>query len=174
MHQATAAVMGEGTCSKRLDSPYRPGRSRRWLKIKHEVVETFDLAGWRPSTPSRPGGLIVAQHGEIIGVAALAISDEDRRGLVALIERHGRRHPTGSITIGEGVQATVHYTSRTPTHGHLREAFVVSVYPAGPLTALTPESSENKSHNWNRAPTTGVVSGARIRTGSPLLPSNRG
>jgi bifunctional non-homologous end joining protein LigD len=129
MHQATAAVIGEGTCSKRLDSPYRPGRSRHWLKIKHRVVETFDVAGWRPSTPSRPGGLIVAQAGDIIGVATLALPQQDRKGLVDLIERYGRRHPTGSITIGEGVQATVHYTSRTPTNGHLREAFVDAVYP---------------------------------------------
>jgi bifunctional non-homologous end joining protein LigD len=94
MHQATAAVMGEGTCSKRPDSPYRPGRSRRWLKIKHKVVETFDVAGWRLSTPSGPGGLIVAQAGEIIGVATLATSERDRKGLVDLTDRHGCRHPT--------------------------------------------------------------------------------
>jgi hypothetical protein len=27
------------------------------------------------------------------------------------------------------MKATVHFTCRTPTHGHLREAFVVAVHP---------------------------------------------
>jgi hypothetical protein len=38
---------------------------------------------------------------------------------------------TGTITIPDDyLQAVVHYTSRTPTYGHLREAFVVSIEPA--------------------------------------------
>jgi hypothetical protein len=90
------------------------------LKAKHSRTETFQVAGWRPSTPSRPGGLIVAEENQPIAV-------------VELLHRYGRRHPAGTITIpGDCLTATVRYTSRTPTHGHLREAFVLAVQLAGP------------------------------------------
>jgi hypothetical protein len=42
---------------------------------------------------------------------------DERAALVDLIERYGQRHSSDC-------------TSRTPTHGHLREAFVVSLEPA--------------------------------------------
>ncbi len=102
------------------------------LKAKHSTTQTFQVAGWRPSTPSRPGGLILAEHDDPIAVATLAIADSQRSALVDLFHRYGRQHPTGTITIpGDCLTATVRYTSRTPTHGHLREAFVTAVQPAG-------------------------------------------
>src|SRR5262249_31181555 len=125
------AIQAEGTVSKRSDSIYRPGRSRQWRKTKHKVVETLQVAGWRPSMPGRPGGLLLADNGEPIGVATLALPEDQRTRLVHLLERYGRRHPTGTIpTPPDCMQAVVHYTARTPTHGHLREAFVVSIGPA--------------------------------------------
>jgi hypothetical protein len=43
-----------------------------------------------------------------------------------------RHHPTGVVMIPENrIQAIVHYAARTPTHGHLREAFVVPIEPMG-------------------------------------------
>jgi hypothetical protein len=91
------------------------------------------VAGWRPSTPSRPGGLIVPEENQPIAVASVALADSQRSAVVELLHRYGRRHPTGTITIpGDCLTATVRYTSRTPTHGHLREAFVLAVQPAGP------------------------------------------
>jgi bifunctional non-homologous end joining protein LigD len=131
MHEATALSRAEGMVSKRERSVYRPGRSRHWLKAKHKVTEVLAVAGWRPSTASRPGGLILVDDGQFVGVATLALSEVQRHALLELIERHGRRHPTGTVTIPEdALKATVHYTCRTPTHGHLREAFVVAVHPA--------------------------------------------
>jgi bifunctional non-homologous end joining protein LigD len=131
MHQATRAIRAEGTVSKRSDSMYRPGRSRQWRKAKHKMVETLQVGGWRPSTPGRPGGVLLADNGEPIGLGTLALPEDQRAGLVDLLERYGRRHPTGTITIPRDcIQAVVHYTSRTPTLGHLREAFVVSIEPA--------------------------------------------
>ena len=50
------------------------------LKAKHSKTETFQVAGWRPSTSSRPGGLIRAEDDEPIAVAALAIPDKDTQG----------------------------------------------------------------------------------------------
>jgi bifunctional non-homologous end joining protein LigD len=133
MHQATADIRAEGTVSKAVRSLYRSGRrSRSWLKAKHSRTDTFQVAGWRPSTASRPGGLILAEDDEPIAVATLALADKDRQDLVDLLHRYGRQHPTGTVTIPDNcLTATVRYTSRTPTHGHLREAFVLAVQPAG-------------------------------------------
>jgi ATP-dependent DNA ligase len=117
--------------SKRTDSVYRAGRSRRWLKSKHTATESFQVAGWRPSTPFRPGGLILAENGQPVVVASLVLAEQERMALIDLLHRYGRHHPTGTITIPDTcLTATVRYTSRTPTHGHLREAFVLAVRPA--------------------------------------------
>jgi bifunctional non-homologous end joining protein LigD len=135
MHEATAAIGAEGTTCKRLDSPYRPGRSRHWLKVKHSLSGEFEVIGWRPSSPARPGGLILAEQGEPIGVATVALPDPERVALVDLLRRAGRHHPSGAVTIPAGcIVATVAYTSRTPTHGLLREAAVLAVRPAGEMT----------------------------------------
>jgi hypothetical protein len=79
-----------------------------------------------------PGELILAEHGEPIGVGTLAIPESQRVALIDLLERYGRQHPSGTILISDDrIQAIVHYTLRTPTHGHLREAFLVAVEPIG-------------------------------------------
>jgi bifunctional non-homologous end joining protein LigD len=132
MHQATLAVGAEGTVSKKADSIYLPGqRVRWWSKTKHRRTSTFEVVGRRPSTPFRPGGLIVSEGGEVIGTASLAMPETERVALVDLLQRYGRSHPTGTLTIAEDcLSATVRYTSRTPTHGLLREAIVVAVQPA--------------------------------------------
>jgi ATP-dependent DNA ligase len=117
--------------SKRADAGYRPGRSRQWLKAKHQEVERMQVASWRPSRPARPGGLLLAEAGEPVGTATLALPEEQRAAVVELLRRYGRSHPTGTITISpDCLQAVVRYTSRTPTHGHLREAVVVAIEPA--------------------------------------------
>jgi hypothetical protein len=65
-------------------------------------------------------------------VAALNLPGDERAAVLDLLERYGEQHSSGTITIPAGcIEAVVHYTARTPTHGHLREAFVVSVDPAG-------------------------------------------
>jgi hypothetical protein len=55
--------------------------------------------------------------------------------------------PDLSINIGDGVQATVQYTSRTSTRGHLREAFVVAVHPA-PERTVTPRKPPDPAGDW--------------------------
>jgi hypothetical protein len=131
MHQATRAIRAEGTVSKRSESVYRGGRSRQWRKAKHKVVETLQVAGWRPSVPGRPGGVLLADACEPVGVASLSLPPEQRVALVDLMGRYGRRHSCGTVTIpSECIQAVVHYTSRTPTRGQLREASVASIQPA--------------------------------------------
>jgi hypothetical protein len=132
MHQATRAIQAEGTVSKRIEPLYRGGRSRQWRKAKHKIVETLQVAGWRPSMPGRPGGVLLADEGEWVGVGTLNLPGDQRAAVLDLLERYGQRHSSGTITIPtDCIQAVVHYTARTPTHGRLREAFVVSVEPAG-------------------------------------------
>jgi hypothetical protein len=112
-------------------------------KAKHNRVEILQVVGWRPSLPARPGGLLLADDGDPVGTATLSLPQDQRAALIRLLERYGRRHPTGTITIpADCVQAVVHYTSRTPAHGHLREAFVVSLEPV--------DSSQNA--NTHRQP----------------------
>jgi ATP-dependent DNA ligase len=132
MHQATLSVGAEGTVSKKASSVYLPGRRVRWwTKAKHRRTAAFAVVGWRPPTRFRPGGLIVAEGGEVVGVASLAMPEAERTVLVDLLQRYGRSHPTETITIPEDrLAATVRFTSRTPTRGLLREAVVVAVHPA--------------------------------------------
>ena len=102
---------------------------QRWTKTKHRQTSLFPVVGWRPSTAFRPGGLIVAEGGEVVGTASLAMPEGERVGLVALLKRYGRSHPTGAITIPEDcLAATVRYTSHP--HRLLREAAVIGVHPA--------------------------------------------
>lgn len=55
MHQATAEQGLEGVVSKRVDSPYRPGRSDDWVKSKHASTDEFVVVGHTPPQGSRQG-----------------------------------------------------------------------------------------------------------------------
>ena len=63
------------------------------LKTKHSRVHTFQVGGWRPSTSSRPGGLILVEDDDPVAVATLALADKDRQDLVDLLHKYGRQHP---------------------------------------------------------------------------------
>jgi hypothetical protein len=69
------------------------------LKAKISTTDILQVAGWRPSTPSPPGGLILAEDDQPIAVATLAIADQDRQDLLDLLDHYGLRHPTGTVTI---------------------------------------------------------------------------
>jgi hypothetical protein len=98
----------------------------------------FPVVGSRPSTPFRPGGLVVSNGDEPIVVAALALLEADRAAMVDLLERSGRPHPTGAITTSEDcLTDSVRFTSRSPTRGQLREAVVVQV-PSNQSGGLDP------------------------------------
>jgi bifunctional non-homologous end joining protein LigD len=45
----------EGVVSKRVDSPYRSGRTGDWVKAKHEQADEFAVVGYTPPKGSRSG-----------------------------------------------------------------------------------------------------------------------
>lgn len=61
--EATSAQGLEGVVSKRLSSPYRPGRrSADWRKIVHRRTDSFVICGWLPerSNPRALGSVYLA------------------------------------------------------------------------------------------------------------------
>ena len=60
----------EGVVSKRADAPYRPGRTRSWLKAKCTRRQEFVIGGWSPTDKkSRPFSSIllgVVEDGKLI------------------------------------------------------------------------------------------------------------
>ena len=64
---AAACARGvEGTVAKRVDAPYRSGRSRAWLKIRCSKRQEFVIAGFTEPRGSRSalGALLLGAHDE--------------------------------------------------------------------------------------------------------------
>ncbi len=55
LHQQACARNLEGIICKQADAPYRPGRSRAWVKVKCQGREEFLVLGWTPPGGSRAG-----------------------------------------------------------------------------------------------------------------------
>ena len=55
MYRHACAKGLEGIVCKRADSPYRPGRSSAWLKVKCRDREEFVVLGWTPPQGHRSG-----------------------------------------------------------------------------------------------------------------------
>ncbi len=54
-----ACEMGlEGVIAKRMDAPYRSGRTENWIKVKCVKRETFTIVGYTPEG----NGLVAALH----------------------------------------------------------------------------------------------------------------
>ncbi len=69
MHRATAEQGIEGVVSKRIDAPYRPGRSDDWIKARHASTDEFVVVGH------------TAPKGARQGFGSLLLASRDRDGL---------------------------------------------------------------------------------------------
>jgi hypothetical protein len=70
---------------------------------------------------------------EPIDVGSPSLPQDQRLALVGVMERYQRRHSSAVMIIpAKGIEAVAHYLSQTPTHGHLQEAFAISIAPAEP------------------------------------------
>jgi bifunctional non-homologous end joining protein LigD len=64
VHQRACDMQLEGVVSKRLDAPYRPGRSETFIKSKCANAQEFVVGGFVPSTvlPRAVGSLVVGYY----------------------------------------------------------------------------------------------------------------
>ncbi|SEO76299.1 ATP-dependent DNA ligase LigD phosphoesterase module /ATP-dependent DNA ligase LigD polymerase module [Salinihabitans flavidus] len=100
---ATLAAMcdagGEGIISKRLDAPYRGGRSKSWIKSKCVRRAEFVIAGWSPSTKrGRPFASLILgsyERGELVyrGRIGTGFDAEDFDTLQSALAPLARKSP---------------------------------------------------------------------------------
>lgn len=112
MFRAACAMGLEGVMAKRVDRPYRSGRSDDWRKIKCTKVEAFAVVGFDPRGRS--------------GVAALKLARLDDAGGLATcgsvgsgISEAASRELRAALDAGRPVVAEVEHRGVTPA-GELR------------------------------------------------------
>jgi bifunctional non-homologous end joining protein LigD len=89
-YEAVCEQRLEGVVAKRADSPYTPGRSARWLKIKCQKRQEFVIGGWTEPRGSRPclGALHLGlwEDGRLVYVGKVG-TGFDTSTLASLLER---------------------------------------------------------------------------------------
>ncbi|BCP51558.1 ATP-dependent DNA ligase [Kaistia sp. 32K] len=151
----------EGIVSKVLDSPYRSGRSKTWLKTKSSQRQEFVIGGYVPSTTSRRaiGSLVLGVHEngtlQPVGRVGTGFSSRMAEDLFQTLERmRVTTSPFGRpLTAEEGRQvrfvrpelvAEIEYRAWT-ADGHLRHAAFRGLRedkPADEITREMPTMSE--------------------------------
>jgi DNA ligase D len=124
----------EGVVSKRIDSHYRSGRSKTWVKAKAKRIETFNVIGYTTSVAA--GGLaalFLAENGKSgltpVGKVGTGFSAAEAAALAARLEPLARKGPAakfdGAVPRANWVEpeltARVEYSDRT-ADGNLRHA----------------------------------------------------
>jgi bifunctional non-homologous end joining protein LigD len=135
MFEAAQRMGLEGIVAKRADSPYRPGRSEAWIKIRADRVGDFAVVGYSPPEGSRSGfgALHVAcREGDSLryaGRVGSGFTGDDLSRLHAALDAERRPDPPclGEVPKGRGhvwVEPThvveVRYKERT-RDGQLRQ-----------------------------------------------------
>ncbi len=99
MYQTACRHQLEGIISKLASAPYRPGRSRDWLKIKCIARQELVLCGYTPSTKSHDqiGSLILGVHDaggalRYAGRVGTGFTEEQRRELKRMMEARHLAH----------------------------------------------------------------------------------
>ena len=104
-----ACAMGlEGIIVKRVDAPYRPGRSADWIKLKCQNREEFVVVGWTPPARSRTGlgSLHLGFYDEsgtlhYVGGVGTGFKDEELTDLRRRLDPLAAPPPTGMLLAGE-------------------------------------------------------------------------
>lgn len=90
---------GEGLISKRIDAPYRSGRSRSWIKAKCIRRAEFVVAGWSPSDKKgRPFSSLILgsfEAGTLVyrGRVGTGFDGDDMAELMAALKPLARKTP---------------------------------------------------------------------------------
>ena len=111
MLEVCAANGMEGIVAKRVDSPYRPGRSSLWIKSMVRPTAELVIVGYIPA--SQGGGsvaaLLVAGHDDtgdlvLVGQVGTGMSQRERRRLFQLFEPHtSPEAPVEAASVGPDV-----------------------------------------------------------------------
>jgi bifunctional non-homologous end joining protein LigD len=175
MFEAAQRMGLEGIVGKRADSPYRPGRSDAWIKIRADRVGDFAVVGYSPPEGSRSGfgALHVAcREGDALryaGRVGSGFTGDDLSRLHAALDAERRPDPPclGEVPKGRGhvwVEPThvveVRYKERT-RDGQLRQPVFLrertdkaiedcerqdEVEPEAPAPPPEPEAIEPVAH----------------------------
>ncbi len=156
--EAACAHGLEGIVSKRVDSPYVSGRSRRWLKVRCERRQELVIVGYTPHTSARDaiGALVVAAHEpgkglRVAGKVGTGFTERMRRELKRTLDARGLDERPSSIreapprTLGKirwarpELVAEVRFTEWT-RDGSLRHPTFLGLREDKPATAVVREA----------------------------------
>lgn len=147
----------EGIVSKRRDAPYRPGRSRTWIKSKCAARQEFVIGGYVPSSTLKGavGSLLlgVFEGGGLVHVGRVGtgFSHAVARDLMARLDplaqesapfrdRLATAEARGAVFVRPEVVAEVEYRAWT-ADGHLRHAAFRGLREDKPATEITREEA---------------------------------
>jgi bifunctional non-homologous end joining protein LigD len=150
----------EGVISKRIDAPYRSGRTLDWRKIKCERRQEFAIVGFTPPGGSRSGFgslLLAVREGDEWVYAGRVGSGFDEQGLARLLSRlerlERRQSPLGEVPAGipRGTRwvrpelvAEVKFTEWT-SEGRLRHPVFVALRSDKPASEIRRETPRRDS-----------------------------
>jgi bifunctional non-homologous end joining protein LigD len=99
LYQQVLKLGLEGIIAKRAESPYRPGRSAKWLKIRSRRSDDFVVVGFTAPKGGRSGfgALLLGQYVEggltYAGRAGSGLSDSQLNGVRKALEATSRKDP---------------------------------------------------------------------------------
>jgi bifunctional non-homologous end joining protein LigD len=126
---ATAELALEGVVAKRLDAPYREGRSRYWIKHKHRRRQRLAVTGWRQRSGALPEFLLArpGADGRLrpAGSASFGLDADERAELLEALatrELPGPSRPGRMRRVRPGVEVVV--DAHGSPAGPIRDAVV--------------------------------------------------
>ncbi|WP_136637388.1 DNA ligase D [Pseudooceanicola onchidii] len=103
---------GEGLIAKRIDAPYRGGRSRNWLKIKCEKRDEFVILGWQKSDKAgRPFaslalGTLGAADFDYLGKVGTGFDDDTMDAIRTALGKLKEHAPPANVSKDEAHSVT--------------------------------------------------------------------
>ena len=127
MYEQVTAMRLEGIVAKRADSPYRPGRSTSWYKIRAVRTGDFVVVGYTDPKGGRPGfgALHLAQYayanpGELVYAGGVGTGFSDDMLDEIMLSLRALEDSTGGPPIGGSVP-------KGPSHHWVRPELVAEV-----------------------------------------------